>query len=352
MKKKRISNRHLSDRYYYAGEHNTATGIRLTRFNAKTLRTDPVKNSEASFSKLADPSCINWFEVCGLTDAEVVTRIVKDFGLHNLDAKDILTPQHVVKIVEAGDRRLLIVLNACYYDADGVIHTEHISWIVAGNVVITFTESDNPLFQSVFDALNANLLSIRQRGIGLLLAFQLNAIIASLADAVAHNEEQLENMEEKLLDISNDPSNMGLQIQRLRRESMQIRKSSLPLKDQLPKLLRADSGIIAPDMRPAYDDLADQVLFITQTSDSCQEIIASLVDLYISSNDIRMNTIMKRLTIVSTLFIPLTFLAGVWGMNFKWMPELELPFGYFFAWIVMIVTAGITWFYMKKRDWY
>ena len=86
--------------------------------------------------------------------------------------------------------------------------------------------------------------------------------------------------------------------------------------------------------------------------DLCRETLSSLVDLYISNNDLRMNAIMKRLTIVSTLFIPLTFLVGVWGMNFKIMPELDWRYGYFIAWAVMIATGGLTWLYMKRKDWY
>ena len=96
----------------------------------------------------------------------------------------------------------------------------------------------------------------------------------------------------------------------------------------------------------------DHVQFIIQTTESCREIISSLVDLYISNNDLRMNAIMKRLTIVSTIFIPLTFLAGIWGMNFKMMPELDWQYGYGIAWSLMLLTAISTWLYMRKKDWF
>ena len=133
---------------------------------------------------------------------------------------------------------------------------------------------------------------------------------------------------------------------------MIIRKNSLPLKDQFSKLLRTENGIITPDILPIYNDLQDQLQFVIQTTESCREITSSLVDLYISNNDLRMNAIMKRLTIVSTLFIPLTFLVGVWGMNFKIMPELDWRYGYFIALAVMIATGVLTLLYMKRKDWY
>ena len=243
--------------------------------------------------------------------------------MHNLDAKDILTPQHVVKIEEY-DKHMLIVLNSSYYDTNMEINSEHISILITGNVVIS----------------------------GLLLAFLLNTIIANLVESASKVEEMLEDIEETLLDIKNDQGNMGLLIQQRRKEYMVIRKNSQPLKEQFAKLLRTENGIISSDILPIYNDLSDQLQFIIQTTESCREIISSLVDLYISNNDLRMNAIMKRLTIVSTIFIPLTFLAGIWGMNFKMMPELDWQYGYGIAWSLMLLTAISTWLYMRKKDWF
>ncbi|WP_099465125.1 MULTISPECIES: magnesium/cobalt transporter CorA [Parabacteroides] len=349
-KRRRMSNRNLSDKYFYVGEHETVTGIRLTQYNEATIHTREIKTTD-TFNKLVDTNYMNWFQVSGLTDAEAITRIVQDFGLHNLDAKDILTPQHVVKIEEY-ESRLLIILNSCYYDANTEIRTEHISILVAGDTVITFTESSNPVFEATYKALESNMLSIRKKGSGLLLAFLLNTIIANIVESVTKVEEMLEDIEETLLDIKNSQENMGSLIQQRRHEYMIIRKNSQPLKEQFSKLLRSENGIISSDILPIYNDLADQLSFIIQSSESCREIISSLVDLYISNNDLRMNAIMKRLTIVSTLFIPLTFLVGVWGMNFKFMPELDWRYGYIIAWSVMVICGVITWLYMKKKDWY
>ncbi|MEG1544085.1 MAG: magnesium/cobalt transporter CorA [Tannerellaceae bacterium] len=349
-KRHAATNRHLSDRYLYTGEHETATGIRLVQYNEEMLQSREIKTN-APFANLVDEHAINWFQVSGLTDAAVVTQIVKDFGMHNLDAKDILTPQHVVKI-EDYDGRMLIILNSCYYDNNQEIHTEHISLLIAGHTLVTFTESSNPVFENTMKALESNMLNVRRKGSGLLLAFLLNTIIANLVETAAKIEELLEDIEETLLDIKSDQGNMGSVIQQRRREYMIIRKNSQPLKEQFGKLLRTENGIITSEIQPIYTDLADQLMFVTQTNESCREIISSLVDLYISNNDLRMNAIMKRLTVVSTIFIPLTFLVGVWGMNFKNMPELEFSFGYLAAWGIMILTAVITWLYLKRKEWY
>ena len=324
-KRKHISNRHLADRYFYAGEHDTVTRISLTQYNADTLHTREIKTNETSFKKFVDGNSINWFQVSGLTDSEAVTRIVNEFGMHNLDAKDILTPQHVVKIEEY-DKHMLIVLNSSYYDTNMEINSEHISILITGNVVISFTESNNPVFENAYKAIESNMLNIRRKNSGLLLAFLLNTIIANLVESASKVEEMLEDIEETLLDIKNDQGNMGLLIQQRRKEYMVIRKNSQPLKEQFAKLLRTENGIISSDILPIYNDL--------------------------SNNDLRMNAIMKRLTIVSTIFIPLTFLAGIWGMNFKMMPELDWQYGYGIAWSLMLLTAISTWLYMRKKDWF
>ena len=118
--------------------------------------------------KFVDGNSINWFQVSGLTDSEAVTRIVNEFGMHNLDAKDILTPQHVVKIEEY-DKHMLIVLNSSYYDTNMEINSEHISILITGNVVISFTESNNPVFEKAYKAIESDMLNIRRKNSGLLL---------------------------------------------------------------------------------------------------------------------------------------------------------------------------------------
>lgn len=350
-KRKHISNRQLAERYYYVGEHETDTHIHLTQYNAESLSSRDIKTTEPSFKKFADANKINWFQVSGLTDSDAITRMVNEFGMHNLDAKDILTPQHVVKIEEY-DKHMLIVLNSSCYNADMEICTEHISLLITGNVIISFTENNHSIFENVYQALESDILNIRRKNGGLLLAFLLNAIIAKMVETASKVEELLEDIEETLLDIHNDQENIGQLIQQRRKEYMVIRKNSQPLKDQFIKLLRTDNGIISPEIRPIYNDLSDQLQFVIQTTDICREIISSLVDLYISNNDLRMNTIMKRLTIVSTIFIPLTFLAGIWGMNFKNMPELEWSYGYGIAWSIMLLVAILTWLYMRKKNWF
>lgn len=349
--KRHLSNRHLAEQYIYAGELPTSTGIRLTQYNAQGLQRKAVSPSECSFKPLIDPEKINWLEVCGLNDAETVMRIVKEFGLHDVDAKDVLTPQHVSKI-ESDRTHTFIILKDCSIETGHTLQTEHVGILVCGKTIITFTESDDPVFDIVHKAIEHNRLNIRQKGSGLLLAFLLNTLFAGMIEAVSKIEDVLMEIEEQLITPSSTNSRtIGALIQQHRKEYMAMKRIAQPLKEQFNKLI-LNQNLVNQELAPIYNDLQDQLLFIIQTTENCREITSSLVDLYISNNDLRMNTIMKRLTVVSTLFIPLTFLVGVWGMNFHYMPELEWEYGYLFAWGALLLIGCLTWFYMKHKDWY
>ena len=136
-------------------------------------------------------------------------------------------------------------------------------------------------------------------------------------------------------------------LQLFRRNYRLIKKSIFPLKEQINKLFHAENKLLHKANRPFFNDVNDHLQFVLQTLEGCRDMLSALVDLYLSNNDQRMNGIMKQLTIVSTIFIPLTFLAGIWGMNFQWMPELSWRYGYFFAWGLMIVAAVSVFIYTE-----
>lgn len=353
-KRRRPANRHFSEQYVYTGDKSTETRINLTQYDADVVYETRLKPKAKALcdlpNLLQEEKRVNWLQVSGLSDAKLITKVVTELGLNALDAKDILTPQHIVK-VEEHHNKVLIILNACRYDENNRIHTEHAGIILTGNTVVTFTENDHGLLAPVTKAIKDNIFELRSKDSSMLLAFILNTVIVSLVESAVRVEELLEDIEDTLLNIGTDQRGVGSLIQQRRREYMVLRKNSQPLKEQLNKLAKAENSPISRSALPAFIDLIDQLQFINQTIDGCREIISALVDLYISNNDLRMNAIMKRLTVVSTLFIPLTFLVGVWGMNFRFMPELGWRYGYLAAWAILILVALFTWLYLRKKEW-
>jgi magnesium transporter len=183
------------------------------------------------------------------------------------------------------------------------------------------------------------------------MASIINEVVSFYGDEVMQLEDNLEDLEDQLLDIKQIHSDLITEIQEKRREMIHLRKLLFPFKEQLSKLLRVDPGLIQKQEVPYFKDIYDQLLYILQNLESCREILSSLVDLYLNNNDVKMNVVMKQLTLVATIFIPLTFLVGVWGMNFKFMPELDWRYGYLFAWVLMVGIGAFVWWYLKKKEW-
>lgn len=350
---KHISNRNFSDQYHYAGSYDLPTKMRHIWYNKNEFGSEEVSIESELFLNLVKPKNINWFEVNGLTNSGAITRFVKEFGLGSLDLKDILTPGHIVK-VDTREDRVFMILKSCYFNGEDILKTEHIGIFAEGNIIITFTENnaENSIFRDVVSALSANTMNIREEKSGLLLAFLLNAFLAIQIETSTHVEDMLETIEYNLLTHDRTGNGIGEKIKECRHTQSIIRKNMVPLVTLFPKLQREKRGIIDQGMLPAYEELYEQVGYIIQTIDNSREILSSLVELYVSQNDLKTNVIMKRLTVISTFFIPITFLVGVWGMNFKMMPELDWEHGYIFAWGSMVIVVGMTGLLMKIKRWF
>mgnify|MGYP002536589046 CR=1 FL=1 len=247
--------------------------------------------------------------------------------------------ENEIKILKAacGDKILKVIIETCFLtDEEKIKMCE----------IVTSAGADYIKTSTGFGGAGATFADIElfAKHIGPNVKMKAAGGISSIDDA-------LEDLEEELLTIT-DENDIGIQIQSLRRQYMLMKKSILPLKEQYVKLLRAENLLIHKVNRAFFNDVNDHLQFVLQTIEICRETLSSLVDLYISNNDLRMNDIMKRLTIVSTIFIPLTFLVGVWGMNYKWMPELDWRYGYLFAWILMGVIGIVVYLYFRKKKWY
>ncbi len=348
--REKIKNPNLYGIPLYTGKRKNPTSISLIQADKEGITTEiKIKNIHKILS-LINGKTVNWIRVTGMSDPDLIINLIKEFGLNIMDAKDILTTQHIISVEEYNDS-IFMVLPASYIFDEKEI-TEHLAFILGENYIISFQETNYPLFENIAKGLKENSSRIKAKKVDFLLASMLNEIIGNYTDAVARLEDDLEELEDRLLDIKNLRDNSIINIQEKRRESIRLRKLLSPFKDQLAKLLRVDKSIISQDEIPYFKDVYDQLLYILQNIESCREITTSLVDLYLNNNDLKMNFVMKRLTVVATIFIPLTFLVGVWGMNFDIMPELHWKYGYLISWIVMIVIGLLVWWRLKKNNWF
>lgn len=341
----------LSEQLKYTGVSQTPTHVHLCTYSATGVEHFNAKNF-AEIEEHLSAESINWLQVHGLEDTEAISHICQHFQIDFLTTQDILNANHLTKIEEHDDYNVVILkLLSRLQDRDD-FQTQQLCIIQGNNYVISFTESETDFFNEVGQAIENNVLKIRTRSSDFLLSVLLNSVMASFMSIIAGIEDALEDIEEALLS-DNDRNEIGIEnIQSYRRQYSMVKKAIYPLKEQYAKLFRTENNLLHKVNRPFFNDVNDHLQFIIQTLDGCRETFASLFDLYVSNNDLRMNNIMKQLTVVSTIFIPLTFLAGVWGMNFKWMPELDWQYGYLYAWSMMFMAAIIVYLYFKRKKWY
>jgi len=350
MKKNRQKdNRHLNEKPVYTGIFNVSTKIYWISY-APDFFSEKQINHVEDIPDVLDERYIHWFNVTGMNDSNMIIELVKRFGLNELDAKDILTAQHIMMVEEYGDN--LFIVMPVGYSVNDLAVSEQLALIKGRNYLIMIRENDHPLFDNVYSFIkNTNNQRFMSRKTEFLMASIINNVIVNYSDEIIRLEDRLEDYEDMLLDTKNLSSGLITDIQEERREMIRLRRLLFPFKEQLAKLLHANPALIDPQEIPFFKDIYDQLLFVIHHLESCREIISSLVDLYLNNNDVKMNHVMKQLTLVSTIFIPLTFLVGVWGMNFSVMPELGWKYGYLAAWCIMIGLAFLVWYYLKKKDW-
>lgn len=340
----------LSEQFSYIGASKTPTHLHLCTYNAGKADFYSAKSMDELVPHL-DEECINWVQVHGLQNAGMVEQVCRYFGIDFLTTQDILNSKHLTKI-EEHEAYNVIILKQLVPDGVNSYSPQQFCIIQGKHFVLTFLERETDFLNEIHGAIKNNVLKVRNRQSDFLLSVILNSVMVSFISILSKQEDELEDLEEALLSQEKLVGSSLEEIQPYRRNVRLIKKSIIPLKEQFNKLFHMDNVLLHEENRPFFSDVNDHLQFVLQTLDGCRDMIVALVDLYLSNNDQRMNNIMKQLTVVSTIFIPLTFLAGIWGMNFQWMPELTWKHGYLFAWILMLVLGLGAYVYFKCKKWY
>lgn len=340
----------LSEQLNYNGDSQTPTHLHLCSYNTAQVEKSRIENAE-DLERSLKKEHINWVQVHGLQNAATIRQVCEHFDIDFLTTQDILNANHLTKI-EEHDRYNVIILKLLSREKDGAYTPQQLGIVQGDSFLITFTERETDFFNEILSALDKNVLKIRNRQTDYLLSVILNSAMAGFMSILTTMEDELEDLEERFLSPDSYDAPGIEEIQAHRRNHRLIRKCILPLKEQINKLFHTENTLLHKNNRPFFNDVNDHLQFALQALEGCRDTISALIDLYISSNDRRMNSIMKQLTVVSTIFIPLTFLAGIWGMNFSFMPELNWKYGYLCAWMLMIALAVGIYYYFKHKKWY
>lgn len=327
-------------------------------FDESHFSSVPIKKIEKSEPYLDDPSK-TWIQVRGLHDVDKLRTVWDYFSLHPLVQEDIVSVSQRPK-VEPYDDAIFLVLRMITHQSpeqkNGRLKNEQISIVLGKNYVLSFQESDDPVFEPVLKRLELPTTRLRKFGPDYLAYALLDTIVDHYFHALDFIGESIENLEEEILS-SHEKSHLQ-QIHALRRDLILFRKSVWSLRDGINSLIRDDSPLISEQVKIFLRDVYDHIVQVIDSIETSREMAYSLYDMYMSGLSNRMNEVMKVLTIIATIFIPLTFIAGIYGMNFDPeaspmnMPELSWYWGYPFSLGLMGVISVFMIFYFYRKGWF
>jgi magnesium transporter len=304
------------------------TRMRVIDYDGTAFREEEAR-TVADCLPFKETPTVTWLNVDGIHDVGIVEQLGRAFGLHPLILEDIVNTEQRPKLDEY-EGYLFAVVKMLYYDTDDqAVKGEQVSIVLSQNFVISFQEREGDVFDPIRERIRQGKGRIRQSGSDYLAYALIDAIVDNYFKILETIGEEIEKIEEEL--VGHPTPETLREIHRLRREMVFLRRSIWPLREVISGLQRADSSLIREPTVLYLRDVHDHTIRVLDTLETYREMVSAMLDIYLSSLSNRMNEVMKVLTIFAAIFIPLTFIAGIYGMNFQHMPELEWRWGYYVA---------------------
>ncbi len=301
------------------------------------------------FAKLQRRPGVAWINVDGIHHVDVIEKMGAHFGLHPLILEDIVNTQQRPKLEGYNDYLYVVVKMLSHGEQTRRVQAEQVSLILGPDFVLSFQEQEGDVFDAIRERIRAGKGRIRTMGADYLLYALIDAVVDSYFAICEVFGDRLEEMESRA--IANPEPETARRIHAMKREAILLRKALWPLREVVNGLLREDSPLVTETTRLYLRDVYDHTIQVIDAVESFRDMLGGLLDTYLSSLSNRMNEVMKVLTIIATIFIPLSFVAGVYGMNFDVMPELHWRWGYPAALLIMLGVAAALLCYFRKRKW-
>ena len=334
----------------YTGFKNPENSqVKVLRFNEDYFFEQNYNFDDDVLSYKTEEDKVNWIHFTALNDTRYIEKIGKEFGLHSLVLEDITNIEQRPKYSDYGDYLFLTLKNLQYNSNEKELDSDHISLILLKNMVISFSETNTDIFSIIYERIKQKQGKLRHKTADYLFYAILDVIVDHYYLAVEQIGNEIDDIEESIM---NNPSDsVQLIIQNNKRNLLALRKAIFPLRDELGRLFRNDSELVDSKTNKYINDVFDHSIQIIETIESYREINSGLMDLYLSGINLRMNQVIQVLTIISTIFIPLTFIVGLYGMNFDNMPELHFKYGYFVVLSIMAAIALSLVKYFTRKKW-
>lgn len=329
--------------------HASECKISVTQYNADTLIRQEI-NSIAELKQLRNAELITWVNVDGLSDIHIVESIGQELNIHPLVLEDILSTHQRPKLEEYDDFLYLVIKGiSLSQEKNFNLQYEQISILLLANYVVTFKEKADDTFDPINNYLQNHNGRLRQLGSDYLAYVILDTVV----DEYFVVEDSLDGIIDPLEDniLFNSNKEMLQTVQQIRRGLISMKRNISPLRELLATIQRIDTPLLQEKTLRYYGDVYDHVLRVTDSLESYRERISAMHDIYLSSISNKLNETMKILTIFASIFIPLTFIAGVYGMNFEYMPELKWRWAYPALWVIFIAIGMSLLVFFKKKKW-
>ncbi len=297
-----------------------------------------------------DSGTVSWINIDGLNDTSVIEKVGESFGIHPLVLEDVLHTNQRPKLEDHADYLFLVVRMLYISPGSEEIQSEQLSFILTENCLLSFQERAGDVFDEVRDRIRQNHGRVRKMGSDYLLYALMDAIVDNYFLIMETTGEKIEDIEQSMME---NPNAVLLnELYRMKRELLYIRKSTWPLREAVGALERGESSLLRKKTSVYIRDLYDHTIQVIDTVETFRDMLSGVQDLYLSSMGQKTNQVMQVLTVIATIFIPLTFVAGIYGMNFEYMPELHWKYSYPVIWLAMIVIAVGMLAYFRRKKWF
>jgi magnesium transporter len=321
--------------------------ITYDEHEAETERPKTVDDALSTWDASGNRTC--WLNVTGVHDASVIQNIGDHLNLHPLIQEDIANTGQRPKVEVIGNQLFLVVKMLYVTPEEHSVTSEQLSLLVSESGLVCFQERPGDVFDPVRDRIDTGRVRIRAGGPSYLAYALLDLIVDHYFVVLEQLAAQAETLEDEVLD---DPTPQTQErLNHLRRNLALVRRHAWPVREVLSQLERTEESVWPASLHPFVRDAYEHTVQVLDLVESLRDLVGGLMDLYMTSLSNRMNEVMKVLTIIGTIFIPLTFIAGIYGMNFEYMPELSAPYGYPVAMSVMTVIGLLLVYYFRRKDW-